>query len=882
MKNLSLITLLTLAMLNLMANVPMDKHVQWEYEKVSLKEVLKDIEATENITFSYGNVKLNRNVSIQFKGPLEEGLEKLLSPDNIIFKTIGDQIVLKYGEIKGKDIKGRVMDIDADYALIGATIIVVGSDPLIGTTTDVEGYFRLGGLTVGRYDLKVEYIGFETRTIPQVLVTTGKDAHLNIDMVESTMELEEVVITANIDKTKPLNDMATVSARSFSVEETRRFAAAISDPARMAQSYAGVTGGGDDLSNEIIIRGNSARGLLWRLEGIDIPSPNHFGDLGSGGGNISMLSSSTLSNSDFYTGAFPAEFGPALSGVFDLRFRNGNTDDQEFSIMFGNLGLEVAAEGYLKKGSNASYLVNYRFSTLGFMGKFLPSLQDAIPAYQDLSLKVNVPTKKAGVFTVFGLGGISTEEEEGVRDSTQWEGGSSHYDFNEKSRLGVIGLTHKYLFSNNKSYLKTSLAGSAYTFEDLTEILIASDNYKPVNVDETHFEDYSVDASMTFNHKFNAKHNLRAGLKTTTKLYNYDYKSTVEDVTVTGNEEEDANKFITYFKNKGSSQYLESYIQHKYRFAENWTLNSGINFSCLFLNNTYGIDPRIGLSWNFRPNQKLAIAAGLHSKPEHTSTYLMERITGGNVTSPNLNMEMTKALHAVLGYDLTFAKDFRLKIEAYYQYLYNVPVSVNQSSGFSILNTSGVFDIIFMNDRDGEVLVSEGTGINYGLDITLEKFFTKGYYFMVTGSLFDSRYSTLNNEYYKTVYASNYIFNLLGGKEFTVGRKKKNLFAFNGKFTYYDGRRQTPIDLEASREVGYTVRIEDAYYTEKLKPYYRFDVGIAYTINARRSTHSLMFDVQNLTNHFNVYGQYFEPFTNNIENLYQNGAIPVVNYRVAF
>jgi hypothetical protein len=873
MKNLFLtIILLAVAALNHLAAAPPDDDVHWNYEKVSLKQILQEIESSEQITFSYGNIKLNQNVSIRYEGPLEKGLEKLLQPENIIFKTIGDQIVLKYGDIKGKDIKGRITDARAGYGLIGATIIIVGSDPLIGTTTDMDGNFRLSDLNVGRYDLKAEYIGYEARVIPQVLVTTGKEVFLDIEMVESAMQLEEVVVTATIDKTRPLNEMATLSARSFSVEESRRYAASISDPARMAQSYAGVSSGGDDLSNEIIIRGNSPRGLLWRLEGVEIPSPNHFGDLGSGGGNISMLSSSTLAHSDFYTGAFPAEFGRALSGVFDLNMRNGNSDEREYSVMFGNLGLEVATEGFFKKGSNASYLFNYRFSTLGFIGRFLPSLQDAIPAYQDLSFKVNVPTKKSGTFTVFGLGGVNTEIEEGIRDSTQWAGGSSHYDYEEKSRLGVIGLTHKYLFRNNKSYLKTSVAGSAYTYSDLTELLIASENYRPENVDETQFNDYDISAAMTFNHKFSARNNIRSGITLHNKLFNYNYEST----------DLDSGERITFFNNKGNAQYLESYVQWQLRLAENWTLNTGVNFSYLFLNNTYGLDPRIGLKWNFRPNQSLGVAAGLHSRPEHTSTYLIERNFQGMLTSPNLDLEMTKAVHAVVGYDLNFARDFRLKIEAYYQYLYNVPVSINQSSGFSVLNTSGVFEIIFMNDQDGEVLVSEGTGINYGLDITLEKFFSKGYYFLATGSVFDSKYSTLNNEYYRTLYANNFIFNVLGGKEFTVGKKKKNLFAVNGKFTFYDGRRSTPIDLAASREAGYTVYEEGAYYTEKLKPYYRLDVGIAYTINAPRSTHSLMFDVQNLTNHFNIYGLYYEPFTENVENLYQNGAIPVINYRVEF
>lgn len=866
------------------AGGPLDGNVRWDYHKTPLIDILRDIENAAPLAFSYGNIKVSQPVSIQYTGPLSDGLDQLLTGQGIVYKAIGDQIVLKYGEIKGQDVKGRLLDADGSYPLIGATVVVISSDPLVGTTTNEEGLFRLSGLTVGRYDLRVDYLGYEPLTVPQVLVSTGKEVFLDLALQESALELEEVVIVAGVDKSKPVNEMATLSARTFSVEETRRFAASISDPARMAQSYAGVSSGGDDLSNEIIIRGNSARGLLWRLEGVEIPSPNHFGDMGSGGGAVSMLSASTLATSDFYTGAFPAEFGNALSGVFDLKMRTGNADKREYSIMFGNLGLEAALEGPFKKGGKATYLANYRFSTLGFMGKFLPSLQDIVPAYQDLSFKINVPTDKAGTFTIFGLGGVNTEDDEGIRDSTQWEGGGSHYDYYDKSRTGVIGLTHTYLFKNDRSYLKSALSGSAYTFYDITHYLIASDGYKEVKVDETNFRDYAVNASVTFNHKFDAANRLRAGLTITDKIFNYRYDTREQAAPNWSNgiTEDELGDWLSFFRNRGNSVYLESFVQHKYRFAGDWTLNAGVNFSWLFLNNTFAVDPRVGLSWQFRPDQALSLAVGLHSRPEHTSTYLMERIDNGVTSSPNLNLEMTKAFHAVAGYDLSFKGDFRLKAEAYFQYLFHVPVSRNPASGFSVLNSAGVFDIIYMNDINGEVLVSEGTGMNFGLDLTLEKFFTKGYYFLVTGSVFDSRYATVNGEYYHTAYANNFLFNALGGKEFTVGRKKKSLLAINAKFTFYDGRRQTPIDLEASQEAGYTVFLPDAHNTEKLRPYYRFDAGIAYTINAPRCTHSFMFDVQNLTNHYNVYAKIYDNFSGKEIEIYQNGAVPVVNYRVEF
>ena len=180
------------------------------------------------------------------------------------------------------------------------------------------GEFKLSKVPVGRTTLAVSYLGYESLTLREIMVTSGKELVLNLEMTESTKNMNEVVITAAHDKTQAFNEMATVSARSFTVEETGRYAASYFDPARMAQTFAGVSVGGStsDLFNEIVVRGNSPKGILWRLEGVEIPNPNHFGGLGSSGGAISMLSSSTLANSDFYTGAFPTEFGNCLIRCF--------------------------------------------------------------------------------------------------------------------------------------------------------------------------------------------------------------------------------------------------------------------------------------------------------------------------------------------------------------------------------------------------------------------------------------------------------------------------------------------------------------------------------------------------------------------------------------
>ncbi len=860
----------------------LDTPVSLKYSNESLGKILNDLKKDYDLNFSYATINLSVSITISFKGKLQEALDELFAPESIHYKMIGNQIALKYVPIKGRPIKGQILDADTQVPLIGANVILDKSDPLVGVSTDIDGYFSLQGLAIGRYNLRVQFIGYEPIFINQVLVTAGKDVFLALELKESTVALAEVVVKIKRDVSKPLNDMATTSARSFSVEESQRFAAAISDPARMAQSYAGVSSGGDDLSNEIIIRGNSPRGLLWRLEGVEIPSPNHFAGYVSGGGSISMLSANTMSNSDFYTGAFPAEYGNALSGVFDLRMRNGNKDKREHTLAIGNLGLEAATEGYFSKNSNASYLFNFRYSTLQFVNPFLPSLEGSLPSYRDLSFKINVPTKKAGLFSIFGIGGINKQYQTAKQDTALWVTGEDRLDRLFLQKLGIIGFNHRYLLSDN-SYLSTSLMASVYDYYDLTDLYLPEPLLASVTIDETSFFNADFVGSISLNHKFNAKHNIRTGFSFSPRHYTYDFYTILTDSI----RARDINLntidsvLTTLLGDAGQALYFQSYFQSKYHFSEKWTLHSGINFSWFFLNNTFGIDPRLALRWNFKEQQSLSMSLGLHSKPEHSSTYLIKQIdANGNSTQNNLGLKMPRAFHAVLAYDRNFSKHLRLKVEPYYQYLFNIPVSTINNDGFSALNVTDIFDITSHDESNQFYLVSEGTGFNYGIDFTLEKFFSEGYYFLTTASIFDSKYTTRNGDIYSTRNANNYILNLLGGKEWFVGKDKNNVLGLNGKFTFYDGNRDTPIDLATSILERDRIDFPLSYYTIKLEPYIRFDLGISYKINTPSVTHTFMIDLQNIGNRKNVSNRRFDSRSGQIINVLQNGLIPFVTYRV--
>ncbi len=257
-------------------------------------------------------------------------------------------------------IKGKIVDKESKTPLIGVALSLRDMGNSFGAVTDINGDFMISNVSVGKHTLTVNYLGYESIILNDILVTSAKEVVLPLEMEEAVVKIKEATITA---KKEHINEMALISTKTFDVQETERYAGSRGDPARMASNFAGVQGG-DDSRNDIIIRGNSPQGVLWRLEGVDIPNPNHFAIAGTTGGPVSILNNKTLANSDFYTGAFPAEYGDAVAGVFDINLRNGNKDRYEFTGQFGFLGTELLAEGPINQKRGSSYLFSYRYSTL--------------------------------------------------------------------------------------------------------------------------------------------------------------------------------------------------------------------------------------------------------------------------------------------------------------------------------------------------------------------------------------------------------------------------------------------------------------------------------------------------------------------------------------
>ncbi|MGD1893156.1 MAG: carboxypeptidase regulatory-like domain-containing protein [Cyclobacteriaceae bacterium] len=750
-------------------------------------------------------------------------------------------------------IRGKVIDQQSQAGVVGANIIVQNSNPLLGSSTDADGNFRIADVPIGRHTLLVTSIGYENAVIPELVVGSGKEVVLTIRLTESLVQMEEIVISAaDQEKGKPSNDLAYISARSFTVEETKRYAASVNDPARMALSFAGVASN-DDQSNNIVIRGNSPRGLLWRVEGVEVPNPNHFGEEGASGGGISMLSVNMLDNSDFYTGAFPAEYGNASSGVFDIKLRKGNNEKREYAFQAGVLGVDFAAEGPFSKNSRASYLINYRYSTLAVLSQLgIEVSGDAVPNFQDAALKIHVPTRKAGSFSLWGVGGLSRQD---IDDPEEKE--SFRYN------MGTAGLSHVYFFGQ-RTYLE-SIVSYSQTLNAF------SDDEPPFNYNfEERFRKSSLRGSFLLNHKFSARHTLRTGV--IASHLNFDLLA--EGVADTLS--------FTEVDSDGSTQLWQGYAQWQFRATEALTFNAGLHHMYFRLNDSQSLEPRVGLRWAFAPGQTLSAGFGVHSRVDPLVNYFATFRLNPDApyTQPNRNLDLTKSRHYVVGYERTLRDDLRLKVEAYYQQLYDVPIGLPAGSdipwyrAYSLINyQEGIVDFPLGNN---------GTGRNYGVEFTLEKFFTQNYYFMLTTSLFESKYTPLSGEEYDTRFNGNHVINFLGGKEFKVGRNKNNVLGLNFRISWVGGNRYTPVDIAASREAGRAVVQWDRPYAAQVPDYFRPDVRVSYRWNRAKYSSILSLDVQNVINRSNIFTRFYSASEGDMVDSFQLGLIPVLNYRIEF
>jgi hypothetical protein len=607
------------------------------------------------------------------------------------------------------------------------------------------------------------------------------------------------------------------------------------------------------------------------MEGIDIPNPNHFSAQGATGGPISMLNNNILGNSDFLTGAFPAEYGNKTAAVFDIRLRNGNNEQNEYTGSLGINGVELGAEGPISKKNGSSYLINYRYSTLEIFNKLgIRFGVSASPQYQDVSYKLNIPTKKTGIFTLWGIGGkskLSLLDSE--RKETDWSYISSGQDLVFGSSMGATGISNLYFF-NSKTSGKLSLSVSATDLDAFVDTLSPVDQSsflkrKNKSTEANFIANYTVSA------KINAKHLIKFGA-TFQSIYfdaeSYDYS------TLYGKYIYDLNV------DKSTADLLQGFVHWQFRPTDKITINTGVHYQNFLLNNTSAVEPRLGLRFQLSPKQNMSIGYGMHSQMQPTIYYFYETYipSTDSYYKSNRTLDLTKSQHAILSYDFNFAKAYRIKLEGYYQYLYNVPVQQNYTSSFSMINVGNALEGIPLVDS----LENKGDGENIGMEFTFEKFFSNHFYYLATASVYQSKYKGSNGVEHHTSFDGGYVFNALAGYELTLGKNKNKALSFDLKYTQSGGNRYTPIDIEKSKTYGQAVYMDDEAFSKQLKDYSRFDIKISYKTNRKKTSQSIFLVVENIFDTQNILRESYNTTTQSIQQEYQLGLFPYFGYKIEF
>lgn len=776
-------------------------------------------------------------------------------------------------------IKGTIIDQQSEMPLIGATIQLVDATLTIGTVSDIDGYFALPEIPLGRQTFQVAYLGYNGLTLPNIEITAGKEVVLNITLEESVEKLEEIVVIAATAKDKAQNELATISARTFSLEEVNRYSGGRSDVGRLAANFAGVSTP-DDSRNDIVIRGNAPTGVLWRLEGIPIPNPNHFATLGTTGGPVSALNPNLLKNSDFLTSAFPAEYGNALGGVFDLGFRSGNRDQQEYTFQVGAVsGIEAMAEGPIKQSNNSSYLVSARYSFVGLAtAAGIDIGTNAVPNYSDIAFKVDLGKSRLGNFILFGIGGSSDidflhdEVVEGDLFAAVDE------DAYANSKLGVVGLRHTIIL-DPRTYVRT-VVGYSTSKNDFSQ-------YRFLNMDTAeemrikYFETDNVENRLSIssfvNRKFNAQWTARGGIL----IENYEDNILANSRENRPDLDDDGiADLASVYAFDGAANLVQGYLQSQYKLSSQWTFNTGLHMQYYSINDAFVVEPRMAVNYHLSPIQTLNIGYGLHHQTQAIPIQLLrEETSPGRYETTNENLDFTRSHHFVVGYDVKLGASWRGKIETYYQAISKVPVE-RFASSFSVLNIGSDFGF----PSDVFNLQNTGTGSNKGIELTIEKFFSKGFYGLLTTSLFDSTYKGSDGVKRNTAFNNGYVLNVLAGKEFKLGASKRYTLTFDTKLTTAGGRYFTPVDLEASRVSQTAMFQEDLAYGERYDPYFRWDVKLGFKVNSakRQLSHHFFLDIQNITNKDNVFSQQYNRQTNEVNTAYQLGFFPDFMYRIQF
>lgn len=764
--------------------------------------------------------------------------------------------------VHSQAVRGIVTDAASGEPMSLVTVKV--RDTKMGVVTNDKGEFEINNLPVGRYTIEASSLGYTPVVVPEVLVNSSKDVTLDIAIKENVSTLNDVVVRPQVSKEMPLNNMVLTGGRMLSVEEASRYAGGLDDPARLVTAFAGVTG--SPANNGVSVHGGAPQSLVWRMEGVEVFAPNHFSDsYNFGGGIISALSANVLGNSDFLMGAYPAEYGNAVGGIFDIKLRNGNSSSYEHTTQIGTLGIDVASEGPMGKNSKASYLFNYRYSFTALACHLGILDMDGDNAdYQDVNFKFNMPTKHAGIFSLWGMGYIDKSWVDKIKPD-EWE---TLYDQNNeqvRQKLFTAGLSHKIWLGEGTS-LNTTLAAS-YFFnhikEDYYEDVGNNTLSAPIPYTDADQTNGRLIANIFVSRRMSKRLTSKFGMNYT----HYIYKNRLRYAEGIGQPLE------TFGHEDGKAGLLNMYVSNSWAASPLFTFNFGANVQGFMLNGDWSVEPRLSWQWHTSQKGTLSFGYGLNSHVEKLDVYFVEQY-GKRV---NRDLNMTRSHHVQLSYLHMFNPHLAFRAETFFQYMFDMPIAATGT--YALVNR-----LDYYIDRK---LVSKGRGRNYGVDLSLEQYLHKGLFWILNVSFYDMEYCDINRQWHDTRFNTGYAFKLLAGKEWMMGKTKRNLLNVSVKLSYQGGMRYSPID-EAATIANYQNNNPDVVYdekhpfTEQFNPVFSTDFTLSYKINRKKLSHEIAMKMLNLFQTKTPFKHVYNYKEQKMENYEVGVALPNICYRINF
>ncbi|NNF36865.1 MAG: TonB-dependent receptor, partial [Saprospiraceae bacterium] len=661
-----------------------------------------------------------------------------------------------------------------------------------------------------------------------------------------------VTIKPHIDKSRSSNTMALVGSRRLNVQEASMYAGAFDDPARQVTAFAGIQSG--VRNNAIIVRGQSPKYFAWYVEGVEIPNPNHFANLSTfGGGGLTALSHHLIADSDFYNGTMPAEYGNAISGVFDMKMRRGNNKSTNRNFQLGLIGTDVAMEGPLSKKSGASYLFNYRLSTLTMMQSLLPEEAKGTH-YQDLSFKLNFPSVKNGVFSIWGIGlyDHSGQNAKSIHETVEYNSDLEDQDVDQY--MGAIGINHTYFLNENNS-IHSNVALTSSGLDALTRIRTEEDELSDDEQFDITYYDLFIQSQLKS--QISARHHNSSGFKYRKFFYSLDLEYAREV----------GSNLYTLSDEQGSSDLIQAYTSSVIRINPRLSISGGFNLTHFTLNDETILEPRLSLQYHMSDKVRLGLGIGRHSRLEPLN-YFFARDQFGD--SSNTDMSLPKSDQFQIGMDYFISDHWHLKLETYYHRLKDV--AIIPDSNFSFINLENDW---FINHQ----FVSSGKGRNYGVDVTLERYLRNGVFGLLSTSYYRSEFQN-NDEWFNSIYDNRFTMNLLLGKEWQIG--DNNSFSFSTRFSYIGGRPHYLIDELLSSSTFSAQLITENGYTERFPGAFLTHFSINYIINKNNLTHTLSLKVLNATAYEEFEAFKYNRLTGQVDDFREAIVLPNLSYKVSF